>query len=102
MYNNTAPMVQPLFACRIHTNSSFLTNSNLQENTGFEGGGGRGNTEGVTKNGFGAIPYFLVIANDQEALFISKRTSVLPKVHQQKGAGQTTTLLCSSITLLCS
>jgi len=34
------------------------------------GGGGGGNTEGLRKMGFGAIPNFLVIFDNQEAHFI--------------------------------
>jgi len=41
---------------------------------------GGGNTEGAKKKYFGAIPYFLEIANVGEAYLICERISVLPKV----------------------
>jgi hypothetical protein len=41
--------------------------SHLQEDTGLGGKGGEGGGQwGRTKNNFGATPYFLVIAKDQE------------------------------------
>ncbi len=49
------------------------------EVTGLGGGRG-GNTERVLKNGFGAIPYFLEIADVREAYLIFEIISVLPKV----------------------
>jgi len=40
----------------------------LQEDTGLGGGGGGGgNPEGAPKKDFGAIPFFLVIANYEKA-----------------------------------
>ncbi len=44
-----------------------LGSAALLEDTGLggKGGGGGGGMRG-TKNGFGATPYFLVIADDQE------------------------------------
>jgi hypothetical protein len=60
------------------------------------GKGGGGNTERALKNSFGAIPYFLKIADVGEAYLIFQRISVLLKVYSTNRPNRLKTLKCFS------
>ena len=58
------------------------------------GGERGGNTERALKNGFGAIPDFLEIADVGEAYLIFERISVLLKVNSTNRPNRSETLKC--------
>ncbi len=72
--------------------STSLTKVSMEDNgLGKKGGG---NAEQTLKKGFGAIPYFLEIANVGEAYLIFEKISVLPKVHSTNRPHRLKTHVC--------